>query len=61
MGNIGSAAGLFALVYLALLVIVVGLTVTALWRGMRAQERMEQHLAQIAQTLSARANGGAAV
>ena len=39
--------GGFAFVYAALWILVVGTIVAALWRGMRAQEKIARHLEAI--------------
>ena len=46
--------GMFVLIYLVVMVLIVVVVLTSLWRGMRAQERMERHLAAIAATLEQR-------
>ena len=53
MGGI-AAMGTFVLLYFAFMVAVLVVVLLSLWRGMRAQERMEQHLAVIADALSSR-------
>ena len=46
--------GLFVLVYFVVMIGVVVVLLMSLWRGMRAQERMEGHLAAIAAAMEQR-------
>ena len=49
----GRTGGLM-LVYAAVWILVVGVVVVALWRGMQAQEKMARHLEAIERSLAER-------
>jgi Tfp pilus assembly protein PilX len=53
MGPMTGMRGLMV-VYALIWIVVVGTVVVALWRGMRAQERIARHLESIERTLSQR-------
>ena len=54
MWPMGSGMGSFFLLYAAIWVAVVVAVVTALWRGVQAQERMARYLEGIERALSQR-------